>query len=64
MGEIESIRDIARRLVDEYRRKRHQYSAVFYAPVPADVQAAMEILNEPKFDGIDKEFLRNMGIQI
>jgi hypothetical protein len=63
VGELESIRQIARRIVEEYRQKRLIDPRVFLSETPADVLGAIEIMNEPRFDGIDREFLRNMGIE-
>lgn len=50
MGELTSIRDIAKQLVDEYNAK-HQRDCRLPAPE-----------SKPMFDGIDREFLRKMGI--
>jgi hypothetical protein len=63
MGETESIREIARKLIAEYRWKRKINPSVFLAETPADVLAAMEILNEPQFEGVDREWLRQLGIE-
>jgi hypothetical protein len=63
VSELESIREIARNLVEDYRRKRLIDPRVFLSEIPADVVAAMEIVNEPRFDGIDREWLRDMGIE-
>lgn len=64
MSDFESIRDIARRLVQDYRVKR-AVDPIAYAAVaiPADVQAGIEILDEPRFDGIDRQFLWDCGIE-
>lgn len=65
MGEFESMWDIARRLVLQYRQKR-QYSVIeAMSEVPADVQAALELLKQPELqlDWIDREFLKDLGIK-
>jgi len=36
---------------------------VFFAETPAEILAAMDILKEPRFDGIDKEWLHELGIE-
>lgn len=65
MGEFESMWDIARRLMLQYRQKR-QYSVIeAMSEVPADVQAALELLKQPELqlDWIDREFLKDLGIK-
>lgn len=63
MGQPESIREIARKLVEDYRRRRMTNPHVFFAETPADVLAAMAILEEPRFNGLDREWLRQLGIE-
>ena len=63
MGELYSIREIARQLVEDYRRRRMINPHVFFAETPAEILAAMDILKEPRFDGIDKEWLHELGIE-
>lgn len=68
MGELESIRDIARRLVAEFKKKKTipypQYlyrEAYDVVPVPEKVTSVA--VADPVFDGLDSEWLRKLGIE-
>jgi len=63
MSEPESIRQIARSLVEDYRQRRLRDPRVFLSETPADILAAIAILEEPRFCGLDREWLRQLGIE-
>jgi hypothetical protein len=65
MGELESIRDIARRLVAEYRLKRTTptvQESAWGSPVNEKI-ARVAVATEPVFEGMDREWLRQLGIE-
>lgn len=63
MGEPESIRQIARNLLNDYLERKVLTSTEYCLEIPADVQAAMDVLDTPRFNGIDREWLRKMGVE-
>ncbi len=63
MGELQPIREIAKQLIENYRKKRLISPVVYFSETPADVQGAVDVLAEPWFDGLDREWLRDLGIE-
>lgn len=64
MGELESIRDIARRLVAEYRLKRAIPTVQESAwGSPVNEKIARVPVTDAVFDGMDREWLRQLGIE-
>lgn len=68
MGEFESIREIARRLVAEFRAKKtiptvqESVAAEYFSDLVPEKTTAVAVA-EPDFDGMDREWLRQLGIE-
>lgn len=64
MGELESIRDIARRLVAEWRGKKTIPTVQQFVDEPSCTEKTTTVaVAEPELDGMDREWLRQMGIE-
>lgn len=49
-------------MIAEHRAKKQASLYAWLAESPAEVQGAVDVVNEVRFDGIDREWLREMGI--
>lgn len=64
MGDLESIRDIARRLVAEFRLKKSIPKVERYvAQIPVPEKATSVAVADPMFNGLDREWLKKLGIE-
>lgn len=68
MGELESIRQIAKRLVAEFRAKKtiptvlESIAADYFSDLVPEKKTTVAVA-EPEYNGLDREWLRKLGIE-